>query len=147
MNEHIASLVLGYDGRPTSQNALRVATDLAARLGAHLHVVHVIDLRDYPIDPDAWDWEAQGQAQLTTEHEEVGSALAGWEGQWTYHLQRGDPVRAISQIAADEAALMIIVGTHSVGSALQRLLTVSPSVPHELEHASTPVLIVPSTPG
>ena len=143
MSEQIPSIVLGYDNQPTSQAALTVAVDLAGRLGAHLHVVHVIDLRDYPIDPDAWDWETQGQAQLESEHQHVSAELASWTGQWTYHLHRGDPVRALSQIATDSSALMIVVGTHSTGTVVQRLLALSPSVPHRLEHSGTPVLIVP----
>ncbi|MEO9152962.1 MAG: universal stress protein [Lapillicoccus sp.] len=144
MNAQLPSVVLGYDDQPASQGALTVAMDLAERLGAHLHVVHVVDLRDYPNDPDAWDWETQGRAQLDSEHQHVSAELASWSGQWTYHLRRGDPVRALSEIATESSALMIVVGTHSTGSVIQRLLALSPSVPHRLEHSGTPVLIVPA---
>ncbi len=50
-------IVVGVNRDPASQEALIVAADLARRLHAHLHVVHVVDLADYPIDPDASDWE------------------------------------------------------------------------------------------
>ncbi|MDX6585475.1 MAG: hypothetical protein QOI10_4659, partial [Solirubrobacterales bacterium] len=51
-------LVVGYSEDPASGSALAVAADLAGRLFAHLHVAHVIDLDDYPIDPDSPSWEA-----------------------------------------------------------------------------------------
>lgn len=139
------SLVLGYDRTPQSRHALGVATDLATRLGAHLHVVHTVDLRDYPIDPDSADWEEQGRATLADEVGGVQTALAGWLGQWTYHQERGDPVCVLLAIAATHDALMIVVGTHGagMGAALQRLLGGAQSVSHGLMRHHRPVLVVP----
>src|SRR5215203_784019 len=42
-------IVVGFDEEPQSQAALRYAIDLARRLDADLEVVHVVDLRDYPV--------------------------------------------------------------------------------------------------
>ena len=141
------SLVLGYDRTPQSRYALSVATDLATRLDAHLHVVHVVDLRDYPIDPDSADWEEQGRAALADEVEQARAALAGWSGQWTYHQKRGDPVRALLAVAAAHDSLMVIVGTHGAGmsAALQHLLGGAPSVSRGLMRHHRPVLVVPLT--
>lgn len=141
------SLVLGYDRTPSSRYALSVATDLAARLDAHLHVVHIVDLRDYPIDPDSADWEQQGLATLADEVEAARAELTGWPGQWTYHQKRGDPVRALVKVAAAHDAWMIIVGTHGagMGAALQHLMGGATSVSHGLLRHHRPVLVVPLT--
>jgi nucleotide-binding universal stress UspA family protein len=55
---------VGHCRDAASHAALEVAANLAVRLHAELHVVHCIDLSDYPIHPDAHDWEAQAQAHL-----------------------------------------------------------------------------------
>jgi nucleotide-binding universal stress UspA family protein len=141
------SLVLGYDRTEQSRYALSVATDLALRLDAHLHVVHIVDLRDYPIDPDSADWEQQGRDNLADEVEAARAELAGWSGQWTYHQKRGDPVRALLAVAAAHDALMIVVGTHGagMGAALQHLMGGATSVSHGLLRHHRPVLVVPVT--
>lgn len=141
------SLVLGFDRTPQSWYALTMATDLATRLDAHLHVVHIVDLRDYPIDPDSADWEEQGRATLAEEVEAAGVALAEWSGQWIYHQKHGDPVRALLAVAAAHDALMIIVGTHGagMGAALQHLLGGAMSVSHGLMRHHRPVLVIPLT--
>ena len=57
-------MVVGWDLHPNSSAALRFAVVMAQRLDAHLHVVHVVDVDDLPIDPDAWNWEAQLDQRL-----------------------------------------------------------------------------------
>ena len=66
-----ATLVVGYDRRPESQDALRVAAGLAERMDAELHVVHAVDLTDYPIDPDGFDWEQRARDALDEERAAV----------------------------------------------------------------------------
>ena len=148
MNERTVDLVVGYDLREASQDALSVAVDLAERLGARLHVVHVVDLLDYPVDPDASDWEDRARTALGQEHERVEAVMAGAGVEWTYYPERGEPVRAIAAIADRHDALMIVVGTRGAGfgASLQRLLG-GGSVSHGLlrEH-SRPVLIVSQPP-
>jgi hypothetical protein len=104
----MASLVLGHSHDPARQEALRVAADLARRMYAHLHVVHAIDLGDYPIDPDALDWEEQAACALAEEHEQVRTALASVPAGWTYHASRGDPVALISLQAPYPAANRVV---------------------------------------
>lgn len=50
-------LVVGFDRYPSSWQALRFAITLAEPLNAYLHVAHIVDLDDVPIDPDGDDWE------------------------------------------------------------------------------------------
>ena len=144
------SIVVGYASSAAGRRALTVAAELAGDLGARLHVVHVVDLLDYPVDPDLPDWEEQGTARLAAERAEVDSALADWPGQWDYRLQRGDPAAALGEVAAQVQARMIVVGSrHGSGlaAALERLAGTTRSIAHALERADIPVLVVPDHSG
>jgi nucleotide-binding universal stress UspA family protein len=139
------TLVLGHGRDPASARALEVAADLAARLNAHVQVVHGGDLDDYPIDPDAADWEQQAQHALAEQRREVEQALDGSGQGWTYHASRADPVRLIAAVAEEHDALMIIVGTRGegFGATMERLL--GGSISHGVIRAQhRPVLIVPA---
>ena len=120
----MTSIVVGHSREPASQEALRVARDLAERLGARLHVVHSVDLGDYPINPDAADWEEEAERTLAEQEDQVQTALATCPQGWTYGTDRGDAVGLISAVAEEEDALMIIVGTRGAGfgPAIERLL-------------------------
>lgn len=139
-----AHLVLGHDRHPRSAVALRVAADLATRLGAELHVVHGIDLADYPIDPDAADWEQQARRAIDDQQQQVAAAFADRDTGWSYHAWRGDPVELLITVAEETDALMIIVGTRGEGpsTVLDRLF--ERSVSHGLiARQRRPVLVVP----
>lgn len=139
------TLVLGHGGDPASGQALRVAADLAGRLHAHVQVVHGVDLDDYPIDPDAADWDHQAQLALATQRRQVADALAGVGQGWTYHASHADPVRLIAAVAEEHDALMIIVGTRGegFGASVERLM--GRSVSHGVIRAQyRPVLVVPA---
>lgn len=140
------ALVLGHSRDPASDTALHVAADLAAQMHAHLHVVHGVDQRDYPIGPDAADWGQQARDALQAQRERVTAALTDSPAGWTYHAGRGDPAGLLAAIADDHDALMIIVGSRGegAGAALERALagSISRAVLHR-QHR--PVLIVPST--
>lgn len=147
MSRVAQTIVVGHARSAASQRALSVAVELATDLGARLYVVHVVDQRDYPVDPELPDWEAAGAAQLAAERAEVEQVLAGWSGEWSYDLRHGDPVHAISEVAAREHARMIVIGVRGrsgLGGALERLLGASSSVVHALERADIPVLVVPA---
>lgn len=140
-----AALVLGHGADPASAQALHVAADLAGRLHAYLHVVHAVSLDDYPIDPDAADWEQQARRALAEQHDQVRAALAGHPDGWSYHAARADPVRLLASVATQHDALMIIVGTRGegFGPAIERLL--GRSVSHGVIHRQhRPVLVVPA---
>jgi nucleotide-binding universal stress UspA family protein len=139
------ALVLGYGRDPASAHALGVAADLARRLNAHLHVVHGVDLGDYPADPDAADWEEQGRRTQAEQRQAVRTALDHLGQPWTYHAARGDPAALIAAVADRHDAVMIIVGTRGEGyrAALDRLL--GGSVSHRvIGHQHRPVLVVPA---
>ena len=138
------TLIVGHCRDTASDNALAVAAELGRRLGAQLHVVHAAVLEDYPVDPDAADWEEQGERTLAEERHHVEAALTRTGLPWTYQSCRGNPAKALATAAGEHDALMIIVGTRGEGlrAALSRLA--QPSVSHALiEHQGRPVLVVP----
>jgi nucleotide-binding universal stress UspA family protein len=138
-------LVVGHDRHSHSDNALSVATELAGHLHAYLHVVHVMDLDDYPIDPDLPDWEEHAVAAVAAEREQVRLFESGRLTDWDFTTYRGEPVRVLTSVADQCDALMIIVGTRGdvLGPGLSRLLKV-PSVTRGLiRHNHRPVLVVP----
>ena len=137
-------LVLGHSRHPAADTALHLAVDLARRLRADLHVVHGVDLADYPVDPDAADWEEQARRALDKQRRRVEAALADFPMRWTYQAGHGNPARLIATVAEETDAFMIIVGSHGEGpsATFDRLLagSVSRTV---LRRQHRPVLIVP----
>lgn len=110
-----AALVVGVDRSPASMAALTKAAELGRRLGADLHVVHAVDLSDYPVDPDAFDWEDQAAKSIQGERQAVSVNLADYPHPWVYVALRADPAEALNRAADDCDALMIVVGVRSTG--------------------------------
>ena len=137
-------LVVGFDRHDSSRQALRFAITLAAALNAHLHVAHIVDLEDFPIDPDGDDWQGRLIDALAEERAQACDLLRGSSGNWTYYVQHGDPAGALSVLADTHDALMIVIGTVRGGlmSALDRVLGESVSA-HLLRHAERPIVMVP----
>jgi nucleotide-binding universal stress UspA family protein len=142
-----AALVVGHDRFSESDHAVVVAIDLARQLHAFLHVVHAVGLDDYPINPDAADWEQQAADVLEAQRRAVEDLLAGVALGWRYHTGRGGPVELLAAVAEAHDALMIVVGTRGGGlaAALARMLGRSVSRQVALRQ-SRPVLVVPSPP-
>lgn len=136
-------LVVGYGEDEPGDRVLAVAVDLARRLRARVHVVHVFDLHDFPSDSDAADWEEHGAAAVDEHRRHAEGALAGTGIGWSFETCRGDPAAELALRAAERDALMIVVGTRGEGlrPAMSRLLT--PSVSHGvIARHPCPVLIV-----
>jgi nucleotide-binding universal stress UspA family protein len=140
----ITTLVVGHRPDPAGDHALVAAADLARRLGARLHVVHVVSIEDYPIDPDAADWEEQAEQELARQHDHVVREIADRGVDWQYETRRGDPADELCRAADEHDALLIVVGTRGEGlrTVVSRLL--EPSVSHAvIGHQHRPVLVVP----
>ncbi|MGN6301750.1 MAG: universal stress protein [Angustibacter sp.] len=139
------ALVVGFDRNPTSVSALRVAVELAGRLDAEVHVVHAIDLADYPVDPDSATWEDDADSTAADEKALAERALQGFAGPWTYRAARGEPAEILASVADEVDALMVVVGARREGPAAAISHLVSPSVSKALlGHGGTrPVLVVP----
>ena len=146
----VAHLVVGFRGGGSNEteesavSSLNTAADLGRRLHARLHVVHVVDMADYPIDPDAADWEQQARQALVDERHTVETALGPSGVPWTFHAAHGEPANLLRTVADEFDALMFIVGSRGEGmsTVLSRLL--EPSVTHSLiKRTHRPVLVVP----
>ena len=90
--------------------ALTKAAELGRRLEADLHVVHAVDLSDYPVDPDAFDWDDQAARSLGGERQAVSDSLADYPHPWVYVALRAEPATALNRVAEGCDALMIVVG-------------------------------------
>jgi nucleotide-binding universal stress UspA family protein len=132
----IRTILLATDLSDISKSAASQSIDLAARLGARLLVVHVIDAAG----PRAVGLRID---QLRVEREPsllklIGEARArGVEA--TYLLWTGEPGRSIVAAADAERADLVVVGTRGLDRAGRFLLgSVSDYVVY---HASCPVLV------
>jgi nucleotide-binding universal stress UspA family protein len=103
-------LVVGWDRQPASVAALRYAVGLARRLDAHLHVAHIADFDDLPVDPDAWDYEQQFHASLEAHAVRALTLLDELGANWTYHAMHGRPPDALADLAEEVDAVMIVLG-------------------------------------
>ncbi|HEX4017298.1 MAG TPA: universal stress protein [Frankiaceae bacterium] len=138
-------LLVGHDLQPASRAAVRFTADLAARLGAYLHVVHVVDLADTPIDADVAEWDEKARAAVEKLHSDARSLLEGFDIGWTYHACHGDPAELLARVAEEHKVLFVAVG--ATGRNLTRRLMEGGSVSRRLMKRHTlPVLVVPEPP-
>ncbi|WP_051579753.1 universal stress protein [Pseudonocardia acaciae] len=140
----VATIVVGYGPGSENDHALVAAADLARRLAARLWVVHVACLEDYPVDPDAADWEERARDELAEHRDHVARLLAGRGVGWDYETRRGDPADELCRVADEHDALLIAVGTRGEGlrTVIPRLF--EPSVSHAVIHYQhRPVLVIP----
>lgn len=143
-HEHSSAewLVAGYVPHPAGQAAVTTAAAMAKRLGARLLVVHVVDLGDYPIDPDSADWEEHAETTIAQERVQVQALLEAFDVPWEFMTERGDPARRLLALAARRHALMIVVGMARQGLAAHLL---EASVARRIaRYTDRPVLLVPA---
>ena len=139
-------LLVGHDLQPASRAAVCFTADLAVRLGAYLHVVHVVDLADTPIDADSAEWDAKARVAMQALHDDARGLLEGFDIGWTYHACHGDPAELLARVAEEHGALFIAVG--ATGRNLTRRLMEGGSISRRLLRRHTvPVLVVPQPPA
>jgi nucleotide-binding universal stress UspA family protein len=134
------TIVVGYDDTEVSKRALERAIQLSKAFGAKLLVTSVSPVMEGagrsmgPIDPV--DPPAKHEAEL----QEAAAAItaAGVPAELVPAI--GHPAETIVQVAADNGADMIVVGTRELGF-MQRMLGQSTSQ-NVAAHARCDVLIV-----
>jgi nucleotide-binding universal stress UspA family protein len=144
------SIVVGTDGSETAREAVRQAIELAGRLEARLHVVSAYEPvpearlreegRQVPADLQ-WLVNPREDVDATLREAEGAARSAGVEVE-RYALQ-GDPADAILDVAEEQGAQLIVVGSKGMTGARRFLLG---SVPNRVSHhAPCSVLIIRTT--
>lgn len=139
------ALVVGWNRHPDSVAAVRFAVMLARRLDAHVHVVHIVDLDDEPLDPDAPDWDQQFAATVDRDALAARDLLDTLPASWTYHSGHGSAADLLAAVADEYSALLVAIGSPRGGlmSVLDSVL--GQSVAHRMiGRRKVPLLVVPA---
>lgn len=120
------NIVVGLDGSETSENALRLACDLAQKYDAEIHIVHtpqpqtvafaigaVASYHAVSTMPSADEVQAAGEKILNS-----GKSVANECGIIAVHthMKRGDPAEEIISYAKGCEADLIVTGRRGLGS-------------------------------
>lgn len=132
----MATIVCGINDSPGALEALRIARTLSAVLDLRLVLAHV-----------AAGWATGAEGSLTTTQARQGGDRLLERAAREHNLQAerrvevGEPTEALAQIAAEEAATLIVVGSRRKGRLRPSLRS---GLAGELAaSAPCPVLIVP----
>lgn len=138
-----SKIVLAFDGSDCSRQAAAAALNLAARCGAELIAITVVNIPDFAGSRGEIDEEielakrslAPAITELKTEASTLGVTL-------DHRLLYGHPGNTIVETAQKEKADLLVVGSHGRSGIEKALLgSVSSFV---VTHAPCPVLIVKS---
>lgn len=142
------SIVVGTDGSPTADEAVRQATELAKLCGATLHLVHAYrPLESYPVAAETLSvgvLDFFDPAALANEVVEEAVKTVSEQGvECVAHAVAGDPAHALIEVAEATSADLIVVGNKGMNSKARFLLG---SVPNKVSHhAPCGVLIARTT--
>jgi len=135
-------IVVGVDGSPSSEEALRWALAQSALTGQPVHAVTSWEFPlDYGVAPlGDVDWAAASAAVLAETVQKVVGEVGpdGAARRVTQHVDQGHPARALLEEAA--GAALLVVGSRGHGGFAGLLLgSVSQ---HVVAHAPCPVVVV-----
>ena len=145
-----SSIVVGTDGSETATEAVRLASQLADALGAALHVVSAHrplperrlrrERQDLPRD---LDWAVHPRQDVEALLRETAESLGAGGREVRTYAREGDPAEALLDVAEEQSAQLIVVGSKGMTGAARFLLG---SVPDKVSHhALCNVLIVRTT--
>ena len=145
------SILVGTDGSDTAQAALGRAIELAAGLGARLHIVSAYEpvadprlLGEQVVAPKDVQWAINPRGDVLTLLEAArAEALSGGVTLVETSARQGDAADAILDVAEEQRSDLIVVGNKGMTGAKRFLLG---SVPNKVSHhAPCSVLIVRTT--
>jgi nucleotide-binding universal stress UspA family protein len=145
-----ASIVVGSDGSDTAKEAVRQATDLAARLGSKIHLVSAYEpvsegrLREERQQvPEDLQWMVNPREDVDATLKEGARGIEEAGVAVETHAREGDPADAILDVAEEQRADLIVVGNKGMTGAKRFLLG---SVPNKVSHhAPCSVMIIRTT--
>jgi nucleotide-binding universal stress UspA family protein len=124
-------IVVGVDGSETALRAAQTALDLAASVGATLHVVSAFDsdrTEVFGSGSDQWIVSDAGNAEKVARTVADGLRRPGTNV--TYSAARGKPAEALIREAERTGARMIVVGNRRMQGLGRVLGSVANSVAH-----------------
>jgi nucleotide-binding universal stress UspA family protein len=148
------TILLPTDGSESMRTVFEHATDVAARRGATVHVLYVVDdrafltLEDDLVDDVLADLRIEGEAAI----EETADALAAEDVSVETAIRKGSPADEILDYAGENGVDLIIMGSRGVdatenllGSTSQKVVTMSdvPVLTVRLEESDGPGPAVP----
>jgi len=123
-------IVVGTDGSETARTAVRQTAELAARVGAPVHIVSATYRAEVP--------QADGPVKRTLEDAVATMRAQGVACQT--HARTGEPADAILDVAEEQNAGLIVVGNKGMSGSRRYLLG---DVPNKVSHhASCNVMIL-----
>jgi nucleotide-binding universal stress UspA family protein len=142
------SIVIGTDGSDTAKRAVHEGADVAAKVGAQVHVVTAYQPMKGPKvaaegTPEGGEWQVGQDSQADAILEEACTSVRSVGGEAQGHARTGDPADAILGLAEEIGADLIVVGNKGLTGARRFLLG---SVPDKISHhAPCSVWIVHTT--
>ncbi len=144
-----STIVVGTDGSERADSAVAMAIELTRRLGAVLHLVHVVKASPsgVPVTQVGSSVAVIGDAEMTREvqdaaHAVLVKAAAGADGVTVeMHLACGSPAEALTELAGRVNADLIVVGSKGM-QGTRRLLG---SIPNSVAHGATCSVLVAKT--
>lgn len=139
-------LVVGVNSRDPGAAALHESIKVAGLMKSHLHIVHVRDNNDAPLDPDSADWEPDLNQAIALIRNRTVSALdeSNWKN-WSYLEFSGDPATVLHDEADAVDAVMIVIGVPQRDVVARMGEVLGDTVSARLIHRSRrPVLSVPT---
>jgi nucleotide-binding universal stress UspA family protein len=139
----VRSIVVGTDGSPNAEAAVRRGIEVARSSGARVHLVTA-----YPDVPSFREAIRSSAKAEPIDLREVAETVLGRVGgeiereglEVETHAQEGDPAHVILQVAEEQGADLIVVGAREL-SGLKRFLMGSVSNKVS-QHATTSVMVV-----
>jgi nucleotide-binding universal stress UspA family protein len=138
------SIVVGTDGSETADVALRRAVELAGLTGARLHVVSAYDPAparvggNQPV-AEAAEWSVGSDFVVEAVLQQAEGVARGGGVEIEVHAPKGDAADAVIDVANEQDADLIVLGSRGMRGA-RRVLG---SVPNKVSHrAPCDVLIV-----
>lgn len=103
------TVVIATDGSESVERAVDVALDFAARFGATVHALSVVDTAEVDSSPDGLKRDLHDA--LESQAETALAEIADWSGEVVTSVREGRPVAEISAYAREHDADVVATGT------------------------------------